>query len=54
MLVYTAISIELPPWLRNAMERIMKGFLWAGSEVVHGESPTTLALVWPWGGRHHS
>jgi hypothetical protein len=35
MPVYTAISIEPPPWLRSAIERIMKGFLWAGSEAVH-------------------
>jgi hypothetical protein len=36
MPVFTAISVELPPWLPNSMERIMKGFLWAGSEAVHG------------------
>jgi hypothetical protein len=36
MPVYMAISIELPPWLQSAMERIMKGFLWAGSDAMHG------------------
>jgi hypothetical protein len=45
MLVYTAISIELPPWLRKAMESIMKGFLWNGSEVVQGGK---CLVAWAW------
>jgi hypothetical protein len=31
---YTAISVELPPWLIKGMNKLMKGFLWSGTEVV--------------------
>jgi hypothetical protein len=33
--IYTAISTELPPWLK-AFRKIMTAFLWTGTEVVHG------------------
>jgi hypothetical protein len=34
--MYTTISTELPPSLRKSMEKIMKGFLWPGSEMMQG------------------
>jgi hypothetical protein len=34
MPVYMSISIGLPEWMHKALEKIMKGFLWTGSEVV--------------------
>jgi hypothetical protein len=36
MLVYSAISIELPPWLLKAFERIMKAFHSTGTDEVKG------------------
>jgi hypothetical protein len=36
MSIHTAISVELPPWAVKAMNQIMKGFQWMGSNVVHG------------------
>jgi hypothetical protein len=37
MPLYTmTISIELPPWLIKNMAKLMKGFLWSGTEVVQG------------------
>jgi hypothetical protein len=34
MSIYISISIGLPPWLHKAMEKVMKVFLWTGSEGV--------------------
>jgi hypothetical protein len=34
LLIYTAISIELPPWLFKAPRKIMIAFLWLGTEVI--------------------
>jgi hypothetical protein len=37
MPLYTmTISVELPPWLIKNMAKLMKGFLWSGTEVVQG------------------
>jgi hypothetical protein len=36
MPVYTAINHALLPWVTKAFVKIFKGFLWAGSEAVHG------------------
>jgi hypothetical protein len=36
MLVYTAISVKFSPWLIRAMDKIMRVFLWSGTEVVQG------------------
>jgi hypothetical protein len=36
MLVYTTISVELPPWLTKALNKIMWAFLQSGTEVVQG------------------
>jgi hypothetical protein len=36
--VYTAISLELPGWLHKAFEKIMKSFLWSGTDQVQGGS----------------
>jgi hypothetical protein len=30
------ISLELPAWIRNALVKIMRVFLWTGTEVVQG------------------
>jgi hypothetical protein len=35
--IYTLISIKLPPWLRKAIEKIMKAFMWTGSDTVQGK-----------------
>jgi hypothetical protein len=34
MSVYISISIGLPGWMHKALEKIMKGFLWIGTETV--------------------
>jgi hypothetical protein len=34
MPVYVSTSIGLPGWMHKALERIMKGFLWTGTEMV--------------------
>jgi hypothetical protein len=36
MPVYSVINIELPPWLLKAFERIIKAFLWMGTNEVIG------------------
>jgi hypothetical protein len=36
MPVHTTLSIELPPCVIKAMNHIMKGFLWTGTDVAHG------------------
>jgi hypothetical protein len=36
MPVYSAISLELPPWLLKAFDKIMKGFLWTCTDEVQG------------------
>jgi hypothetical protein len=36
VLIHTAISLELPTWVRNVLVKIMRGFLWAGTEAVQG------------------
>jgi hypothetical protein len=43
MLVYTAISLDLPDWLHRAFEKVMKGFLWSGSSVVQ---PGKYLVAW--------
>jgi hypothetical protein len=30
--LYTAFNVELPPWLIKSMNKLMKGFLWSGTE----------------------
>lgn len=34
--VHIAITIKLQPWVFKALEKIMKAFLWSGTEVVNG------------------
>jgi hypothetical protein len=34
--VYTSISIELPPCLHKCLTKIMKAFLWSGSDEIQG------------------
>jgi hypothetical protein len=34
--IYTAISLKLQPWVINAMNCNMKGFLWMGRDMVQG------------------
>jgi hypothetical protein len=36
-LVHTTISLVLPPWVRKALIKIMRGFLWTRIESVQGE-----------------
>jgi hypothetical protein len=38
MPLYTAINVEIPPWLIKGMTKLMKGFLWSGTEVAQGAS----------------
>jgi hypothetical protein len=54
--VYTTISIKLPPWVINALIKIMKAFLWMGTKEVH---PSKCLVAWsyvqwslPWGSRY--
>jgi hypothetical protein len=32
--VYTSISLALPQWLYKALQKVMKAFLWMGSDIV--------------------
>jgi hypothetical protein len=32
--VYTSISINLPGWLIKVIQKVLKAFLWSGSEVI--------------------
>lgn len=34
--IYISISMKLPPWTLKALEKIMKAFLWDGTDVVNG------------------
>jgi hypothetical protein len=34
MPVYTSIAMRLSKWLTNSMQKIMRSFLWSGTEVV--------------------
>jgi hypothetical protein len=34
--IYTAISHNLPPWLLKLFIKILRCFLWSGSEAAHG------------------
>jgi hypothetical protein len=34
--LYTAINLELPPWLLKAFDKIRKGFLWTETDEVQG------------------
>jgi hypothetical protein len=43
MSVHTALSADLPPWVINAMNRIMKAFLWTSTNVVQEGKCT---VVW--------
>jgi hypothetical protein len=43
--IFTSISVGLPPWVHKALLKIMKAFLWSGSDVVQGDK----CLV-AWGG----
>jgi hypothetical protein len=36
VLVHTTICLELPAWVCKALIKIMRGFLWTGTEAVHG------------------
>jgi hypothetical protein len=42
MAIYTAICIGLRPWVIKALEKIVKAFLWAGTDVE--KSPASKAL----------
>jgi hypothetical protein len=33
--IYTLISIKMTAWVHKAMEKVMKEFLWTGSDVIH-------------------
>jgi hypothetical protein len=34
--VYTSIILSLPPWMHKSLEKIMKVFLWTGTDIVQG------------------
>jgi hypothetical protein len=34
--IHTAISLELLAWVRKALIKLMRGFLWMGTEVAQG------------------
>jgi hypothetical protein len=34
--IHTAISVELPAWVRKALIKLMRGFLWTVTEVAQG------------------
>jgi hypothetical protein len=34
MPIYISISIGLSGWMHNALENIMKGFIWTGTETI--------------------
>jgi hypothetical protein len=36
ILVYTSISIGLPPWMHKALQKIMTAFLWTNTDMVQG------------------
>jgi hypothetical protein len=36
MPMHSAISLELPAWVRKALIKLMRGFLWTGTEDAHG------------------
>jgi hypothetical protein len=36
MPIYTPINLELQIWLLKGMTKLMKGFLWSGTEVAQG------------------
>jgi hypothetical protein len=40
MPVYVTIRVALPGWLIKALEKIMKEFLWSGTEEVQGDKCT--------------
>jgi hypothetical protein len=35
MTIYTTIAVGLPPWVYKVLDKIIKAFLWEGSEEVH-------------------
>jgi hypothetical protein len=35
--IYVSISLQLPPWVIKALDKIFKTFLWTGSKVVGGK-----------------
>jgi hypothetical protein len=41
MSVYVFISLGLPPWLLKALVKIMKAFLWMGTNIVQGGNVTS-------------
>jgi hypothetical protein len=44
--VYTSISISLPGWLIMVIQKILKAFLWVGSDVMHnGKSSVAWSRV---------
>jgi hypothetical protein len=36
MTIYTSICICFPPWMHKALDKIMKVFLWVGSDEIQG------------------
>jgi hypothetical protein len=36
MPIYMVMSLDLSAWLHKAFEKVMKGFLWSGSDEVQG------------------
>jgi hypothetical protein len=43
VLIYTSICLELPEWVHKAITKIIKAFLWTGSDVVQ---PGKCLLAW--------
>jgi hypothetical protein len=42
--IYTMISIKVPAWVRKAMDKIMKAFLWVGSDIIQAGK---CLVAWP-------
>jgi hypothetical protein len=36
VLVYTSISLGIPPWLLKALQKLMTAFLWTGTDMIQG------------------
>jgi hypothetical protein len=44
MPIYTPINLELQIWLLKGMTKLMKGFLWSGTEVAQGGGGASASL----------
>jgi hypothetical protein len=42
--IYTLINVKVSAWVRKAMEKIMKAFLWMSSDTIHGGK---CLVAWP-------